>query len=74
MKIIKVISILVILLSITTADAFSKPKHHQHRKQNHPTTRPTVGAPLDGGILTVLGAAGVAYFVARKKKNNDLGV
>ncbi len=30
----------------------------------------TVGAPLDGGLLTVLGAAGVAYFTARKKKKN----
>ena len=30
----------------------------------------TVGAPLDGGLLTILGAAGVAYFVARKKKKN----
>jgi len=25
------------------------------------------GAPLDGGLLTVLGAAGVAYYAARKK-------
>ena len=27
-----------------------------------------VSAPLDGGLLTILGAAGVAYFIARKKK------
>ena len=26
-----------------------------------------VGVPLDGGLLTVLGVAGVAYYVARKK-------
>ncbi len=29
-----------------------------------------VGVPLDGGLLTILGAAGVAYFVARRKKRN----
>ena len=28
------------------------------------------GVPLDGGLLTILGAAGVAYFVARRKKKN----
>ena len=28
---------------------------------------PHTGAPLDGGLLTVLGVGGVAYFVARKK-------
>ncbi|MCF8379812.1 MAG: hypothetical protein K9H49_09560 [Bacteroidales bacterium] len=32
--------------------------------------RDTIGAPLDGGLLAILGAAGVAYFVARKKKKN----
>lgn len=29
-----------------------------------------VGAPLDGGLLTILAAAGVTYFVARRKKKN----
>ena len=28
---------------------------------------PPIGVPLDGGLLTVLGVAGAAYFVARKK-------
>lgn len=32
--------------------------------------RHTTGAPLDGGLLSILGAAGVAYFVARRKKKN----
>jgi len=27
-----------------------------------------VGAPLDGGLLALLAAAGVTYFTARKKK------
>ena len=29
-----------------------------------------VGAPLDGGLLALLAAAGVTYFVARRKKKN----
>ena len=28
------------------------------------------GVPLDGGLLSILGAAGVAYFIARRKKKN----
>jgi hypothetical protein len=28
-----------------------------------------VSAPLDGGLLALLGAAGIAYFIARKRKN-----
>lgn len=24
--------------------------------------------PLDGGLLTILGAAGITYYIARKKK------
>ena len=31
---------------------------------------PDAAVPLDGGLLTILGAAGVAYFVARRKKKN----
>jgi hypothetical protein len=30
-----------------------------------------VEIPLDGGLLAILGAAGVAYFVARKKKKSQ---
>jgi len=29
-----------------------------------------VGAPLDGGLLTILGAAGVSYYLVRKKKKS----
>ncbi len=29
-----------------------------------------VGAPLDGGLLAILAAAGAAYFGVRKKKKN----
>jgi len=43
----------------------------QRRKRcgnHHPRNGQPVGAPLDGGLLTILGAAGVVYYVARKKK------
>lgn len=42
-----------------------KYEHNHHHGSNN-----TVGAPLDGGLLTVLGAAGVAYYVSRKKRKN----
>lgn len=32
----------------------------------------TVGVPLDGGLLTILAAAGATYFAARKKKKNQV--
>lgn len=32
----------------------------------------TVGAPLDGGIITIiLAGAGIAYFTRKRKKNNE---
>ena len=34
------------------------------------STKGAVGAPLDGGLLAILGAAGVTYYVSRKKKRN----
>jgi len=30
-----------------------------------------VGAPIDGGILSILGAAGVSYYLVRKRKRNS---
>lgn len=40
--------------------------HHKHRGGD----RGTVGAPLDGGLLTILlGGAGIAYFARKKKKS-----
>jgi len=29
-----------------------------------------VGAPLDGGLLTILGAAGLTYYLVKKNKKN----
>ena len=39
------------------------------RSYNRHGTQP-VGAPLDGGLLALLAAAGVTYFVARKKRKS----
>lgn len=42
---------------------------NQNGKVNH--GRHAVGVPIDGGLLTILGAAGAAYFVSRRKKKNQ---
>ena len=36
-----------------------------------PRPRRPVGAPLDAGLLAILGAAGVGYYVTRKKNNKE---
>lgn len=55
-------------------------RHRHHHGGHHhggshcpaPPSDNTVGAPLDGGILTILlGGAGVAYFARKKKKNQE---
>ena len=51
---------IILLLAIASINAFAVV-----RKEPPPT-----GVPLDGGLLSILGAAGVAYFVARRKKKN----
>jgi hypothetical protein len=46
--------------------------HYTHGNGNgygH-TGKATVGAPLDGGLLVVLGAAGFAYYSARRKRED----
>jgi len=68
MQKVKILLTLFLLTIVFSADAIQTPKpNHRHRGGNNP-----VGAPLDGGLLTILGAAGVAYYVARKKKKNNL--
>ena len=42
----------------------SSGNHHHHRGKG------TVATPLDGGLLTILGAAGIGYFLFRKKNKN----
>jgi|WetSurMetagenome_2_1015567.scaffolds.fasta_scaffold1256955_1 hypothetical protein len=66
MRTIKILLALILITFATSQDAFC----HPHNGTKHHHNGPTIGAPLDGGILAVLGAAGVAYFVARKKGKN----
>lgn len=44
-------------------------RSQKQQRQVAETSQPgVVGAPLDGGLLAILAAAGGAYFVARKRK------
>ena len=52
------IILIILLLVVVSMNAFAK------------IDPPSAGVPLDGGLLSILGAAGVAYFVARRKKKN----
>ena len=77
MKRIITLSFLIILLSAFTVNAMgmkSKHPHQRHRNHQHNyNSGGAVGAPLDGGLLAVLGVAGVAYITARKRKKKDIG-
>jgi hypothetical protein len=55
---LKIISV-ILLLAIVSVNAFAVVEGGGD-----------VAVPLDGGLLSILGAAGVAYFVARRKKKN----
>ena len=50
---------LLVLLVVSTGDLFAA------------LAQKPVGVPLDGGLLTILGAAGIAYYIGRKKKQAD---
>ncbi len=64
MKKFKIFMLLILLTTLFSLDLTAQ--SWNHHKRPHP-----VSAPLDGGLLTILGAAGVAYFVARKKKKDS---
>ena len=63
MKKFWVLLILMVAMIAVPDDADAQLEQRDRTRQ-----RGGVGAPLDGGLLTILGAAGVAYYVARKKK------
>jgi hypothetical protein len=60
------IILIMLLLAIASTDSFAR----VCRQRQPQTETKTTGVPLDGGLLSILGAAGVAYFVARRKKKN----
>jgi hypothetical protein len=76
MKHIRTIALMTALVLIS-ADSFGAGWYQRWRAQKQqrqmiettsPVTQEPVGAPLDGGLLAILGAAGLAYFGARRKK------
>lgn len=68
MKKVLVLFSIIVLTVLYTVDV----KAMQPVNNNHSGRHRTVKAPLDGGLLTVLGVAGVAYYAARKKNKKDL--
>lgn len=64
MKMKSKIILAIVVLTFVSVSAFA----HVSRQRRPQCSPHTYGAPLDGGLLSVLGAAGVAYFVARRKK------
>lgn len=79
MKDIRVIA-LITVLALISADSFGAGWFQRWRAQkqqrvvveqpiNNGGDDP-VGAPLDGGLLALLGAAGIAYYGARRKNKN----
>jgi hypothetical protein len=62
MKIIRIILLVAFLVSSVAVNAMSKPPHGGGG---------CVSTPLDGGLLGILAAAGIVYFVARKGKKKE---
>ena len=76
MKHIRIITLMTVL-ALISADSFgagwfqSWRAQKQQRQVIEPPTlvdQDPIGAPLDGGLLVILGAAGLAYFGVRRKK------
>jgi len=66
----------VLILATMTASAMNGPLRRHHGpgsadsrppRVHNGKTKP-VGAPLDGGLLLLLGGAGVAYYTAKKQR------
>jgi hypothetical protein len=58
------------LFTAFSADAMTPRgnRSHRHQKHEHHGGKNTVGAPLDGSLLAILGVAGAVYYVVRKKR------
>lgn len=74
----RILLIIFFLATAVSANAMRKVPRYGHQQSppsawNHERwgKKQPVGAPLDGGLLTILGAAGMGYYAARKKKNNS---
>jgi hypothetical protein len=62
------LSLMVVILLMLAFSMDASAWFPANPKPPKPPKHGTVGVPLDGGLLTILGMAGVAYFVIRKKK------
>ena len=74
MKNLKLIA-LISILALFTSDAFGYNLFNRTRSQNHWSNTQDhndgpVGAPIDGGLLSILGAAGIGYYLIRRRKKN----
>ena len=76
MKHLRIITLMTVL-ALISADSFGSGWFRRTRGEKPQkvvavppaTEKPDpIGAPLDGGLLALLGAAGVAYYGARRKK------
>lgn len=76
-KTLTLIFALVFISSNTFADGWYKEWRSQRQqrqvemKQHRHGPGGATGAPIDAGILALLGAAGAAYYAARKKKKSQ---
>ena len=77
MKKLRIIA-LISIFALISADSYGgwfqqwRQKRQQRQVQQVEPVDPgtAVGAPLDGGLLVILDAAGAAYFGVRRKKKN----
>ena len=74
MKHLRVIALMTVL-ALISADSFGANWLQSWRSKNQQRqvtqTNDPVVAPLDGGLLAILGAAGLAYFGVRRKKKGS---
>jgi hypothetical protein len=79
MKKLRIITLMTVL-ALISADSFGAgwfQKWRAQKQQRVVVEQPVngdseaVGAPLDGGLLVLLGAAGAAYYGARRKKRKS---
>ena len=76
MKKFVILTALLLTTATLTTDAMGHPfgrrgGHHRDPKPIDHNGKKPVGAPLDGGLLLLLGSAGVAYYAAKKQKVRD---
>lgn len=69
MKKIRTFLLLCLLFIGFSSSVFASVIVNRSKNPNQQRSR-AISAPLDGGILALLGAAGVGYYLIRKKKKN----